>query len=273
MFDGLREQPERPAWTPILIALALVAATLIVLTLLYFHLAGQVFQLLGLSPLGAVLLLCASFLGSMVNIPLTRRRLTVENPGLTSMPEWMRSVLPMVYYYPPVVVQQIVAINVGGAIIPIAFSIYLLTLPTTPRIATIGATVIVAVIAKALARPAPGRGIALPALIPLLVTAVTAHFLTLALGGTLASAAPVAYISGTLGTLIGADLLNLPQVLRGSLMGHDAKPISRGDLPDETDLFTGMRPQPMQYVVSIGGAGVFDGIFVTSVLAPLLAVL
>ena len=55
-------------------------------------------------------------------------------------------------------------------------------------------------------------------------------------------AAPLAYIAGGLGTLIGADLTNLDKV-RG--LGAP--------------------------VASIGGAGTFDGIFLTGILAVLLA--
>ncbi|HEV2170401.1 MAG TPA: DUF1614 domain-containing protein, partial [Candidatus Binatus sp.] len=52
----------------------------------------------------------------------------------------------------------------------------------------------------------------------------------------------VAYISGVLGTLVGADLLNLRNL---------------------TDLGAP--------VASIGGAGTFDGIFMTGIVAVLLA--
>ena len=54
--------------------------------------------------------------------------------------------------------------------------------------------------------------------------------------------APLAYISGSMGTLIGADLTNLDKV-----QGLGAP------------------------VASIGGAGTFDGIFLTGILAVLLA--
>jgi uncharacterized membrane protein len=56
------------------------------------------------------------------------------------------------------------------------------------------------------------------------------------------SAAPLAYVSGSLGTLVGADIANLDK-LRG--LGTP--------------------------IVSIGGAGTFDGIFLAGVLAVLLA--
>ena len=55
-------------------------------------------------------------------------------------------------------------------------------------------------------------------------------------------AAPLAYIGGSLGTLIGADLLNL-----GSVRGLGAP------------------------VASIGGAGTFDGIFLIGIVSVLIA--
>jgi uncharacterized membrane protein len=53
----------------------------------------------------------------------------------------------------------------------------------------------------------------------------------------------IAYVSGVLGTLIGADLMNLNRV---------------ADLGAP--------------VTSIGGAGTFDGVFLTGILAVLVAV-
>jgi uncharacterized membrane protein len=54
----------------------------------------------------------------------------------------------------------------------------------------------------------------------------------------------MSYLSGVMGTLIGADLLNILN-------------------PDVLNMFSG--------VISIGGAGLFDGIFLTGVLASLMA--
>lgn len=72
--------------------------------------------------------------------------------------------------------------------------------------------------------------------VPALATAIVALLLSWN------QAAPLAYIAGSLGPLIGADLLNL-----GKIQGLGAP------------------------VLSIGGAGTFDGIFLTGVLAVLLA--
>jgi uncharacterized membrane protein len=98
------------------------------------------------------------------------------------------------------------------------------------------AVAIVAAIVHAVAHPVQGVGISVPVFVPPLVAAATAILVA-------RRAAPsVAYIGGSLGTLIGADLLNL-----GLVRGLGAP------------------------VASIGGAGTFDGIFLTGIVAVLLA--
>ncbi len=129
----------------------------------------------------------------------------------------------------------VIAINVGGAIIPTIMSIYLLAARGLWALGAI-ATAIVAVVLHWLANPVPGVGIAVPVFIPAIVTAVVALLLSRR------DAAPLAYISGSMGTLIGADLTNLDKVA-----GLGAP------------------------IASIGGAGTFDGIFLTGILAVLLA--
>lgn len=91
-------------------------------------------------------------------------------------------------------------------------------------------------VAHSLARPVKGLGIAMPALIPPLIATLIALIISAE------NAALLAYVSGTLGVLIGADLLNLNKVLEL-------------DAP----------------IVSIGGAGTFDGIFLTGIISALLA--
>jgi uncharacterized membrane protein len=256
-----------PLWTPVMV---LVVVLFLLIAFAYLNLAEHVFRLLGLSPMGAFLVLGGSLLGSMINIPLTRQRIKLIDPRAAQMPAWMRWMLPIVHYHPPAVVDQVVAINVGGAIVPLVFSAYLLTLASTKVVATLAATVIVVIVAKLLARPMPGVGVTIPTFIPPLVAAVAAHVMVQVTGGPLDAAAPVAYIAGTLGTLIGADLLNLPRILRGSLVQAGAR--SGGGDPI-WDYFGGEgRPAP-KFIASIGGAGIFDGVFLTSILAPILAVL
>lgn len=194
--------------------------------LLFFNIATFSFTKLGLSPFGAVLLFSAILFGSIVNIPVSRKRFYVEEPTPFRF--------PFLFYYPPRVREQVIAVNLGGAVIPAVFSLYLL-LTKAPVFPTIVSTVLVTFACKKLARPVPGVGIQMPAFIPPLIAAASALILT---GG---NAAPVAFISGVLGTLIGADLLNLHRL-------------------DELGA----------QLLSIGGAGVFDGIFLVGLVAALL---
>ena len=214
---------------PLLLFFLLSLPMLFFLT--YAQVAALSFARLGLSPFGAFVLFALSLLGSGVNIPVWRERVRVEPPPVMPLPFFF--LFPLVE--PPRVAERVLAVNVGGAVIPALFSLYLLG--RVPWVPAVAAVVLVAAVAKALARPVPGRGIVLPAFIPPLAAAVIA--LLVAPPGT---RAPVAYIAGTLGTLIGADLLNLPALRR---MGPG--------------------------MLSIGGAGVFDGIFLVGVLAAFLA--
>jgi len=186
--------------------------------LLQIGIVGVAFQKLGLSPKIVLFILLFSLIGSMINIPLARKSLY----GGWSSP------------FPSGIAQeQVIAINLGGAIIPILLCIYLL--PKAPLLPTLISTLIMIGIAKLLARPVPGVGITLPALIPPFIVAI------LALALARKNPAPVAYISGVLGTLIGADLLNLYRL---------------------ADIGAPM--------LSIGGAGVYDGIYLIGILSALL---
>jgi uncharacterized membrane protein len=129
----------------------------------------------------------------------------------------------------------VIAVNVGGTVIPTLMSIYLL-IKRELWVKGLVATAIVALIIHWMAYPVSGLGIAVPVFMPVVVTAIGAMLLSRE------DAAPLAYIAGSLGTLIGADLTNLDKV-RG--LGAP--------------------------VASIGGAGTFDGIFLTGILAVLLA--
>jgi uncharacterized membrane protein len=140
-----------------------------------------------------------------------------------------------------------IAVNVGGALIPVTFSLYLLlhSVPTfepNPAVTYLkvaAAFAIVTLVVHVFARPVKGLGIAVPSFIPPSTAALTSA----ALFSIYAESNPfiIAYVSGTFGTLIGADLLNLHRV-----------------------------PDLGVPIVSIGGAGVFDGIYVTGIMAIIL---
>ena len=206
-------------------ALALLAA-LVALRLLRY--ASESMQI---SELTLLVILGLSLIGSYVNIPVAylpaHRILTADEIHFFGMT-----------YVIPVVRETratVVAVTLGGAVIPVVLSLYLLV---RHRLYVLGAiaTACVAAVCHVLARPVPGFGIALPVFVPASATAI------IALALTRRRAAPLAYISGSCGVLIGADLLNLASV---SALGAP--------------------------VASIGGAGTFDGIYVTGLLALLYA--
>jgi uncharacterized membrane protein len=210
---------------PILVLGLLVVGILFPAVLL--NLVALSFGRLGLTPEAGLVLLAISLVGGVVNLPISRRRVLVE-PARRG---WF---FGFVFYRPPRVQERVLAINLGGAVVPVIFSAYLLwgTAPLWPSLA---ATALVATLARTVARPVRGVGITMPAFVAPLFSAIVALLLAPA------AAPAVAYISGTVGTLIGADLLYLPQIRR----------------------------MPAQ-MVSIGGAGVFDGIFLAGILAVLL---
>jgi uncharacterized membrane protein len=189
----------------------------------------------------AFLLLFLCLVGSNINIPLT----TLENEVPIPDRNFIR-VFGVKYRIPfkeSFVSKTTVAVNVGGAVIPTLVSVYLLYIYPEALIYCIYGILTVALIAKFVARPVKGVGIVTPALVPPLVAALSAVLIASQLPEHHEFAFIIAYTGGTLGTLIGADLLNL----RG---------ISKIGAP----------------VVSIGGAGTFDGVFLAGIIAVLLVV-
>jgi len=195
------------------------------------------FVKLGLPIHIALIVFLLAIIGSTINIPVKKIHVSQGFIEETSISFWgIRYSIPVGRFQ-----DTIIAINLGGAIIPIIVSIYQIirTLFIYHNILLllqmiIGVTVI-SLICYHIARPVRGVGIAMPALIP----PISAAVISIILNPFHASA--IAYVSGTLGTLIGADILNLLEV---------------------KDLNTP--------IVSIGGAGTFDGIFLTGIIAVLL---
>jgi uncharacterized membrane protein len=186
---------------------------------------------IGISSRAALLLLFGSLIGSYVNIPVAELAEQQIMSGREITYFGIHYVVPVVVDWPGTVL----AVNVGGAVIPTWMSVYLL-IKRDLWVKGLIATAVVALVIHWMAAPIPGLGIAVPVFVPVLVTAVVALLLSRE------DAPPLAYIAGSLGTLIGADLTNLDKV-RG--LGAP--------------------------VASIGGAGTFDGIFLTGILAVLLA--
>ncbi len=199
--------------------------------LVSIDLIGLAFRKLGFPPEYSILLLFLSLLGSHVNIPIKeiRSQEPVSSGGIIDF-YWFR------YVIPPLEVERrtTIAINLGGCVIPVLVSGFLITM-VNPVEVLIG-VFIMTVFIHMIARPVKGLGIAVPALLPPIIAAGLALIISPQ------NAPVVAYISGTLGSLIGADLLNLKKI---------------------PDLGTPL--------ASIGGAGTFDGIFLTGIISVLLA--
>jgi uncharacterized membrane protein len=195
------------------------------------------FRMVGLPPDLAFLALFASLIGSYINIPLARIHSASPHPAQIVNSFGVRYRVPARYAGDTTTL----AINVGGAIVPILISLYVLSLQPVAILPALIGVAIVALVVNRFARPVPGLGIATPMFIPPIVAAITAWLLAGFLTGSHHVDA-IAYVSGVLGTLIGADIMNL-----GKLGGLGAP------------------------VASIGGAGTFDGVFLTGIVAVLLA--
>jgi uncharacterized membrane protein len=186
---------------------------------------------IGISARGAMFILLCSLVGSYFNIPVAEFPEQHVLSGQEIDFFGMHYMVPVVVDWPGTVV----AINVGGALIPGLISFYLLV---RHRLWVRGPLAIagVSAVCHFLAKPVAGIGIALPLFVPAVASAVVAVVLSSR------RAASLAYIGGSLGALVGADLLNM-----GRVQGLSAP------------------------VVSLGGAGTFDGVFLTGIMAVLLA--
>jgi uncharacterized membrane protein len=201
-----------PPLAPLLLLLLFLLALLVLLV--EVRVLTYAYRKIGVHPRYAFAVMLLSLVGSAVDLPLFA--LAPASPARAAPP-------------------TVVALNVGGALIPVLVSLYLVA-RTGMYVRMALGTAIVAAVVHSLAELVPGVGIAVPMLVPPLIAAGVALLLAFR------RAPPVAYVAGSMGTLIGADLLNLGQIAR---LGAP--------------------------VVSIGGAGTFDGVFLTGILAGLLA--
>lgn len=216
------------------VTLLLFLLLLLFLPFIWFTVAFDVVEVavakLGFSPTIAMVLFLAAILGSTINIKLYERESSFEI--ISDFRDlWLRH-----YWGIPLhAIQQktIVALNVGGGLIPVGLAVYELT--RSNPLAILAVTGIVTLVSYFSTQVVPGIGIQMNALVAPVTAALSA--ILIARSG----AAPVAFAGGVLGVLIGADLLHLKEITR-------------------------MTPG----VLSIGGAGVFDGIALCGLLALLL---
>jgi len=136
----------------------------------------------------------------------------------------------------------VVAVNVGGCVIPVFLSLKILN--ALNPMAFLLSFALTSFAIYFFAKPVPGVGIAVPMFLP----PVFSVFFSLLSAGIFslsqAQIPKLAFSAGILGSLFGADILHL----------KDIEKIGSG-------------------VVSIGGAGTFDGIFLTGVFSVFFATL
>ena len=217
----------------ILFFIFLVFIAIFLFIFIHIGLITIAFERLGLSEFQAFSFLLISLLGSNINFPIKR----IKGPPVSPPQDVVRFFgVPYRIPEPASSGDTIIAINLGGAIVPFILSCYLMAqwkMFFEPLLATL----VVAVVTYKFARPVPGIGIAVPVFVPPIIAALIALF-----SGQSLHAPALAYIAATMGTLLGADIFHL----------NDIKKIRAP-------------------VASIGGAGTFDGIFLAGIIAVILA--
>jgi uncharacterized membrane protein len=205
--------------------------------LLFLGATEIAFAKIGFSAQAFLGILILTLFGSMINLPV-KRFTNVQN--IVEVQEvrfyWRTFRIPQ---FVQKRVSSLVTVNVGGALVPVIVSLYLLSTHPSTIVSALAATVFTSVVIHLVAKKVRGVGIVTPAFIPPIAAAVVS--LLIWHGPEIAI---IAYVSGTLGALIGADLTNLNGITK---LGAP--------------------------VVSIGGAGTFDGVFLTGIIAVLLVTL
>lgn len=217
---------------PVISLVVFFVITLIFAAMIQIHIIEIAFAKLGLTPEITLLLLVGTLVGSGINLPLFDLR-TKQSGHLVISPDQK----PIWEIFQPVREGRVViAINVGGCIIPVGLCLYFISLQLINPLNLVIALLAITALSYRISRIIPGLGVGMPLLIAPLAAAALALVLEPA------HAAHLAYVSGVLGVLIGADILRLNNII---------------DLGAP--------------IAAIGGAGTFDGIFLTGIIAALLA--
>ncbi|MFW6185125.1 MAG: DUF1614 domain-containing protein [Halobacteriota archaeon] len=203
------------------------------LLLIFIFATSQVFQLVfGLSYEEAMIVFLLIVLGSMINIPIYEKQGDVVEErysffGLMYSTRRRNNIT--------------VAINMGGCVIPLILAIRLLIEFSVFLWLPIFA--ITSFVIYWYASPVQGLGIAVPTFIPPITATLISYMALVFIGGHIQDLPKLAFSTGVLSALFGADILHLRHLNK----------IGSG-------------------VMSIGGAGTFDGIFLTGVFAVVFSI-
>ena len=215
----------------------LVLIMLVMLPMLFLNIMTLALAKLGIEPAWAPWVVMIMFLGSLINIPVFRE------PMETPIDRHPLEVWGIQRYLPQLqrqMTERIIAVNVGGFVVPMILVLYEVSriwqlYPTAfyPLLIAVGLNILLCFLT---ARPVDNVGIVMPALLPGTAAAVSAMLLAPE------AAPPVAFCAGVLGPVIGADLMHLGKIRRTQVG-----------------------------IASIGGAGTFDGIVISGLVAVLLS--
>ena len=239
-------EPRPPALLPALGCFAAVLAVFMLCLLPVFlvDVMQTALRRLHLSGPAASVAVLAILLGSMINIPVYRVPRTEKQPEIVMGIVYWGMLAPQ---FRRVRQETVVAVNVGGCVVPALIAAWqvrhLLAIGGSTAAALLAVCALSIVVCWRAARPVAGIGILMPAFIaPLVCVGGTWLACRLWPGVGPENLAPIAFTAGVAGPIIGADLLHLRDLLR--------TPVG---------------------IMSIGGAGTFDGIVLSGVMAALLA--
>ena len=238
MSDGIRFYSAGPL--SVLVLIFLIALVIILIPLLILGIIGAAFTRLGFSWISALAVVLLMLLGSFVNIPVYR----IRRDMIRVSPDQTNVFGVSVPVTSGEVWDTTLSLNLGGAVIPVCISFYLIysaiQITGTPLFFSVCAgTTMVAIITFFSTRFEKCDGIQVPLLIPGL-TALLAGLLLA--GGTGLTGAVTAFVSGVMGVLLGGNVANLYR-------------IKDLEVPE----------------VSFGGAGTFGSIFICCILPALIA--
>jgi uncharacterized membrane protein len=241
MSNGIRVFSAGPL--SVLAILLFIGLIIVIIPLLFLGLVGAAFTKLGFSWITALAVVLLILFGSTVNIPVYRMkrdvvRIAHNDPSLYQTGAF--SISDQAW-------ESVISLNLGGAIIPVCISVYLLYSATTigglsllSLLPLVGMGVIfVTLVSFVATRVMPGIGIRVPVLIPALTALLAGILLS---GGTGLSAAVIAFVSGVSGTLLGGNILQIFKIKDLEVPG-----------------------------MNIGGSGTFTTIFICCILPALIA--
>jgi uncharacterized membrane protein len=238
MSNGVRFYSAGPL--SVFVVILLIVLVIVLIPLLILGIIGAAFTRLGFSWISALAVVLLMLFGSFINIPVYRIRrdmIRVSQGESTVFDECVPCASGQIW-------DTTVSLNLGGAVIPVAVSLYMLyqasLITETSLFFPVSAgIIIVAIITFVSTRLEACAGIQVPLLIPGLTALLAGLLLG---GGTGLTAAVTAFVSGVTGVLLGGNIANFTR-------------IKDLEVPE----------------VSFGGAGTFGSIIICCMLPALIA--